>query len=145
VETLDFNVSEKIAKRPNREEECGKRETDSQLEMLITRKSKADEEGRFRCTECTKLFMTHEFVRKHIHNKHQDLIEKSGRDALDEQCFKNFLADPNKVVSVEPSRKDLEEDRRSMSPDSDYKRRGNLCYCFPCPSYLSSILRKSCF
>ncbi len=58
---------------------------DRQLDTLMAQQCKPDTEGRYRCASCNKLFMTQDFVRKHIHNKHLDLIEQSRLKALDEQ------------------------------------------------------------
>lgn len=37
---------------------------------------KQEEEGKFRCRTCTKLFKAASFVEKHISNKHPELIKQ---------------------------------------------------------------------
>lgn len=55
---------------------------------------KHEDEGKFRCKECLKLFKAAEFVKKHVPNKHPDLL-----NALDTvRAFNNFVLDPLHVV-----------------------------------------------
>ena len=42
---------------------------------------KQEEEGKFRCKTCTKLFKATSFVEKHIANKHPELVK-----LLDDVC-----------------------------------------------------------
>ncbi|GAA5928036.1 uncharacterized protein JCM15063_006064 [Sporobolomyces koalae] len=52
---------------------------------------KTEEEGKFRCKECNKLFSARKFVEKHIVTKHGQFVN----DALHQvQFFNNFILDP---------------------------------------------------
>ncbi|KAI0677002.1 hypothetical protein C8Q78DRAFT_960315 [Trametes maxima] len=54
---------------------------------------KQEDEGKFRCKTCQKLFKATSFVEKHIANKHSDLIKQ-----LEEiPYFNNFALDPHRI------------------------------------------------
>ncbi|GAA5915468.1 uncharacterized protein JCM6883_004822 [Sporobolomyces salmoneus] len=53
---------------------------------------KNEEEGKFRCKECNKLFSARKFVEKHIVTKHGQFVN----DALSQaQFFNNYILDPS--------------------------------------------------
>lgn len=55
---------------------------------------KHEDEGKFRCKECVKLFKGAEFVKKHVPNKHPELLQP-----LDTVLwFNNFVLDPLHVT-----------------------------------------------
>ncbi|KAJ7499396.1 hypothetical protein FB451DRAFT_37057 [Mycena latifolia] len=54
---------------------------------------KQEDEGKFRCKTCQKLFKATSFVEKHIANKHPELVK-----VLDEiPYFNNFALDPHRI------------------------------------------------
>jgi hypothetical protein len=54
---------------------------------------KQEDEGKFRCKTCQKLFKATSFVEKHIANKHGELVKQ-----LDElPFFNNFALDPYRI------------------------------------------------
>lgn len=54
---------------------------------------KQEDEGKFRCKTCLKLFKATNFVEKHIANKHPELV-----DSLKElPYFNNFALDPHRI------------------------------------------------
>lgn len=54
---------------------------------------KQEDEGKFRCKTCQKLFKATSFVEKHIANKHGDLVKQ-----LDDiPYFNNFALDPHRI------------------------------------------------
>lgn len=106
LEALDRAIRSRLEHPPIRDVESGRVEVEKQLEVLLQKHAKADAESRFRCSLCSKLFMTLDYVRKHILNKHPDVVEASRQEALNEQCFRNFLADNDNTalyLTAEPS------------------------------------------
>jgi hypothetical protein len=55
---------------------------------------KHEDEGKFRCKECSKLFKAAEFVKKHVPNKHPELLKPL--DTV--RFFNNFVLDPLHVT-----------------------------------------------
>ena len=54
---------------------------------------KREEEHKFRCKSCQKLFKAASFVEKHVANKHPDLLKP-----LEELTyFNNFALDPHRI------------------------------------------------
>jgi hypothetical protein len=81
------------------------RETETFLDRHMVRV----DEQKFRCKvgDCTKLFKGDEFVRKHIRNKHADVLSKFERDV---EFFNNYVRDPFKLTIAD------EEPRTSSTP-----------------------------
>ncbi|GAA6037883.1 hypothetical protein JCM8097_005085 [Rhodosporidiobolus ruineniae] len=64
---------------------------DEELYRLVAPHVKLEDEGKFRCKECNKLFSARKFVEKHISLKHPEFIG----DALDKVAyFNNYVLDP---------------------------------------------------
>ncbi|GAA5889732.1 hypothetical protein JCM8208_001116 [Rhodotorula glutinis] len=70
---------------------------DEELYRLASPHLKQEEEGKFRCKTCNKLFSARKFVEKHIGLKHPELFG----DALDEVAiFNNYVLDPLRLPTA---------------------------------------------
>ncbi|KAF9224365.1 hypothetical protein BS17DRAFT_702828 [Gyrodon lividus] len=71
----------------------GGKSYDEELSKSVEPFIKQEDEGRFRCKTCQKLFKATSFVEKHIANKHPELVKQ-----LDEvPYFNNFALDPHRI------------------------------------------------
>lgn len=71
---------------------CGK-SYDEELTKTVEPYIKQEDEGKFRCKTCQKLFKATSFVEKHIANKHSELVK-----SLDDiPYFNNFALDPHRI------------------------------------------------
>ncbi|KAL4082083.1 hypothetical protein V8B97DRAFT_1927313 [Scleroderma yunnanense] len=71
----------------------GGKSYDEELTKAVEPYIKQEDEGRFRCKTCQKLFKATSFVEKHIANKHGELVKQ-----LDEvPYFNNFALDPHRI------------------------------------------------
>ena len=52
-----------------------------ELSKAVEPHIKQEDEGKFRCKTCSKLFKATSFVEKHVSNKHPELVKQ-----LDEVC-----------------------------------------------------------
>ncbi|EIW82450.1 hypothetical protein CONPUDRAFT_53735 [Coniophora puteana RWD-64-598 SS2] len=91
------NFDAKIALLINRNgvdpREYGGKSTDEELSRAVEPYVKQEDEGRYRCKTCSKLFKATSFVEKHIANKHAELVK--GLEDL--SYFNNFALDPHRV------------------------------------------------
>ncbi|KAI8912851.1 hypothetical protein EDD86DRAFT_274485 [Gorgonomyces haynaldii] len=72
----------------------GGKPLDVQIEKALSLNIRKEGEGKYRCTECQKLFKGDEFVRKHIRTKHPSIIDEETEAVL----FYNYFAlDNNKL------------------------------------------------
>ncbi|KAF9019282.1 hypothetical protein BDZ89DRAFT_1103455 [Hymenopellis radicata] len=72
----------------------GGRKTEEELTRLIDPHIKMEDEGKFRCRTCQKLFKATSFIEKHVANKHPELIKTQ----LEEMpYFNNFALDPHRL------------------------------------------------
>lgn len=87
----------KFALLVNRDEvdprDYGGKNYDEELSKAVEPYIKREEEHKFRCKSCQKLFKATTFVEKHIANKHPDLIK--GLEDL--PYFNNFALDPHRI------------------------------------------------
>ncbi|KAF9076653.1 hypothetical protein BDP27DRAFT_1313687 [Rhodocollybia butyracea] len=93
---LDW-LDQKIALLINRNEvdprDYGGKSYDEELSKLVEPHIKQEDEGKFRCRTCQKLFKATSFVEKHIANKHPELVK-----SLDDiPYFNNFALDPHRI------------------------------------------------
>ncbi|KAI0047290.1 hypothetical protein FA95DRAFT_1559257 [Auriscalpium vulgare] len=93
---LDW-LDSKVALLINREgvdpREYGGKSYDEELTKAVEPYVKQEDEGKFRCKTCQKLFKATSFVEKHIANKHSELVKQ-----LDEiPYFNNFALDPHHI------------------------------------------------
>ena len=76
-----------------------------------------------RCELCKKLFRGSEFIKKHIHTKHEDSINMLIKDRMEGIMLENYLTDPdkltNQIVFASDSFRGI--DRRKVYP----KKRNN--------------------
>lgn len=73
--------------------------------------------GKYECAIENKKFKGPEFVQKHIHNKHQNLIEEVKKDCL---YFNNYLMDPKRPSLPEhPSNRPQQSPANSRDPMSN--------------------------
>ncbi|KAJ3975939.1 hypothetical protein EV361DRAFT_886072 [Lentinula raphanica] len=93
---LDW-LDQKIALLINRNgvdpRDYGGKSYDEELSKLVEPHIKQEDEGKFRCRTCQKLFKATTFVEKHIANKHPELV-KSLEDIA---YFNNFALDPHRI------------------------------------------------
>ncbi|KAI0091876.1 hypothetical protein BDY19DRAFT_927237 [Irpex rosettiformis] len=66
---------------------------DEELSKACESYIKQEDEGKFRCKTCQKLFKATSFVEKHIANKHPDLV----KHLEDIPYFNNFILDPHHI------------------------------------------------
>ncbi|WVQ91952.1 hypothetical protein IAS59_005760 [Cryptococcus gattii] len=72
----------------------GGRDPDEELKKLCAPLIKQEEQSKYRCKECNKLFRAPEFVIKHITTKHTDVTQGRIDDVL---YLNNFVLDPQHV------------------------------------------------
>jgi serrate RNA effector molecule len=53
---------------------CGLTALDRELPKAVEPHIKQEDEGKYRCRTCNKLFKASSFVEKHIANKHPELV-----------------------------------------------------------------------
>lgn len=71
----------------------GGKSYEEELTKAVEPYIKQEDEGKFRCKTCQKLFKATSFVEKHIANKHPELVKQ-----LDElPYFNNFALDPHRI------------------------------------------------
>ena len=76
----------------------GGKSVDDELVHIVQPHVKEEEEGKYRCRECNKLFSAQKFVVKHVATKHPQLVG----DKLDDvKLFNNFILDPARLVPRE--------------------------------------------
>ncbi|KAG8956553.1 hypothetical protein FRC04_000031 [Tulasnella sp. 424] len=71
----------------------GGKDIPKELKRLCEPQIKREDEGKFRCNSCNKLFKAEPFVEKHIANKHPEIT----REVEDLPFFNNFALDPHRI------------------------------------------------
>ncbi|KAJ7727954.1 hypothetical protein B0H16DRAFT_1383253 [Mycena metata] len=93
VEWLDSKIALLINREAVDPREYGGKSYDEELTKAVEPFLKQEDEGKFRCKTCQKLFKATSFVEKHIANKHPELVK-----SLDEiPYFNNFALDPHRI------------------------------------------------
>ncbi|KAF8632018.1 hypothetical protein AX17_004961 [Amanita inopinata Kibby_2008] len=93
LEWLDSKVALLINRSGVDPREYGGKSYDEELSKNVEPYIKQEDEGKFRCKTCQKLFKATSFVEKHIANKHPDLVKY-----LEEiPYFNNFALDPHRI------------------------------------------------
>ncbi|KAI0663173.1 hypothetical protein C8Q70DRAFT_908268 [Cubamyces menziesii] len=93
LEWLDSKVALLINRDGVDPRDYGGKSYEEELSRACEQFIKQEDEGKFRCKTCQKLFKATSFVEKHIANKHADLIKH-----LDEiPYFNNFALDPHRI------------------------------------------------
>lgn len=59
-----------------------------------------ERDDRFRCNvpNCGKVFKADRWVAKHIENKHEDLVQGLKKSVFQDQYWKNYIADPDRLM-----------------------------------------------
>ncbi|KAJ7367833.1 hypothetical protein DFH08DRAFT_829518 [Mycena albidolilacea] len=93
VEWLDSKIALLINREGVEPRDYGGKNYDDELTKAVEPYLKQEDEGKFRCKTCQKLFKATSFVEKHIANKHPELVK-----SLDEiPYFNNFALDPHRI------------------------------------------------
>ncbi|KAJ7163800.1 hypothetical protein C8R43DRAFT_988713 [Mycena crocata] len=93
VEWLDSKMALLINREGVDPRDYGGKSYDEELTKAVEPYLKQEDEGKFRCKTCQKLFKATSFVEKHIANKHPELVK-----SLDEiPYFNNFALDPHRI------------------------------------------------
>lgn len=93
LEWFDSKIALLINRNDLDPREYGGKSYDEELSKAVEQYIKQEDEGRFRCKTCQKLFKATSFVEKHVANKHPELVKQ-----LDEvPYFNNFALDPHRI------------------------------------------------
>jgi len=93
LEWLDSKVALLIDRDGIDPRKYGGKHYDQELTKAVEPHIKQEDEGKFRCKTCQKLFKATSFVEKHIANKHPELVKH-----LDDlPYFNNFALDPHRI------------------------------------------------
>ncbi|KAJ7666549.1 hypothetical protein B0H17DRAFT_1089648 [Mycena rosella] len=93
VEWLDSKMALLVNREGVDPREYGGKSYDEELTKAVEPFVKQEDETKFRCKTCQKLFKATSFVEKHIANKHPELVR-----VLDEiPYFNNFALDPHRI------------------------------------------------
>ncbi|KAH9483110.1 Serrate RNA effector molecule-like protein [Psilocybe cubensis] len=93
LEWLDSKVALLINRDGVDPRAYGGKSYEEELSKAVEPFLKQEDEGKFRCKTCQKLFKATSFVEKHIANKHPELVK-----SLDEiPYFNNFALDPHRI------------------------------------------------
>ncbi|KAJ6516368.1 hypothetical protein C8R45DRAFT_1087446 [Mycena sanguinolenta] len=93
VEWLDSKIALLINREGVDPREYGGKSYEEELTKAVEPHLKQEDEGKFRCKTCQKLFKATAFVEKHIANKHPELVK-----SLEEiPYFNNFALDPHHI------------------------------------------------
>lgn len=101
-ERIDNKINLRMNRPKNNEdiEKIGGRNVDNEIDKYAIRNVVKDNEKRYRCKHCSKLFKGEEYVKKHIKTKHTDLIEPIIMEA---NYFNNYAQDIQKITGVFPT------------------------------------------
>ncbi|ETW84534.1 hypothetical protein HETIRDRAFT_35037 [Heterobasidion irregulare TC 32-1] len=93
LEWLDSKIALLIDRDGVDPRQYGGKSYDEELSKAVEPFVKQEDEGKFRCKTCQKLFKATSFVEKHIANKHGELVKH-----LDDiPYFNNFALDPHHI------------------------------------------------
>ncbi|GBE79351.1 hypothetical protein BKA93DRAFT_812571 [Sparassis latifolia] len=93
LEWLDSKVALLVNRDGVDPRDYGGKSYDSELSKACEQYIKQEDEGKYRCKTCQKLFKATSFVEKHIANKHSELVKH-----LEEiPYFNNFALDPHRI------------------------------------------------
>lgn len=93
LEWLDSKIALLLDRDSVDPREYGGKVYEDELSKAIEPFIKQEDEGKFRCKTCQKLFKATSFVEKHIANKHPELV----KPLEDITYFNNFVLDPHHV------------------------------------------------
>ncbi|KAH6915504.1 hypothetical protein BKA70DRAFT_1259143 [Coprinopsis sp. MPI-PUGE-AT-0042] len=93
LEWLDSKIALLINREGVDPRDYGGKSYEEELSKAVESHIKQEDEGKFRCKTCQKLFKATAFVEKHIANKHPEHVK-----SLDElPYFNNFALDPHRI------------------------------------------------
>ncbi|CAK5262625.1 unnamed protein product [Mycena citricolor] len=93
IEWLDSKVAVLINPEAVDPRNYGGKNFDDELSKAVKEYVSQEDEGKYRCKTCQKLFKATSFVEKHVANKHPELIK-----TLDDiPFFNNFVLDPHRI------------------------------------------------
>ncbi|EGO01534.1 hypothetical protein SERLA73DRAFT_176851 [Serpula lacrymans var. lacrymans S7.3] len=93
LEWFDLKIALLINRDGIDPRDYGGKSYDDELTKAVEPYIKQEDEGKYRCKTCQKLFKATSFVEKHIANKHAELVKH-----LDEvPYFNNFALDPHRI------------------------------------------------
>ncbi|KZT12870.1 uncharacterized protein LAESUDRAFT_689788 [Laetiporus sulphureus 93-53] len=93
LEWLDSKIALLIDRNGVDPRDYGGKSYEEELSKAAEPHMKQEDEGKFRCKTCQKLFKATSFVEKHIANKHPELVKH-----LEEiPYFNNFALDPHRI------------------------------------------------
>ncbi|GAW02170.1 arsenite-resistant protein asr2 [Lentinula edodes] len=93
LDWLDQKVALLINRNGVDPRDYGGKSYDEELSKVVEPHIKQEDEGKFRCRTCQKLFKATSFVEKHIANKHPELV----KSLEDIPYFNNFALDPHRI------------------------------------------------
>jgi len=93
LEWLDTKMALLINRDGVDPRDYGGKNYDEELTKAVEPFVKQEDEGKFRCKTCQKLFKATSFVEKHIANKHGELV----KFLEDIPYFNNFALDPHRI------------------------------------------------
>ncbi|EMD40601.1 hypothetical protein CERSUDRAFT_111186 [Gelatoporia subvermispora B] len=93
LEWLDSKVALLINRDGVHPRDYGGKNYEEELSKACEQHIKQEDEGKFRCKTCQKLFKATSFVEKHIANKHPELV----KHLEDIPYFNNFALDPHRI------------------------------------------------
>lgn len=115
-------------------------DTDLELQRKISefeeRETIEEPERKVRCNCCRKLFRGLEFIKKHFHNKHADLIAGIVKQRLETIKLSNYVADRDKLTNsityasesfrVQERRRFTARPRRPEPEEMEGRRQRNI-------------------
>lgn len=93
VEWLDNRIALLINRDGIDPREYGGKRYEDELTKAVEPHVKQEDEGKFRCKTCSKLFKAPSFVEKHVANKHPELVKQ----LEDLPYYNNFVLDPQRI------------------------------------------------
>uniref|UniRef100_A0A6B2KZY1 C2H2-type domain-containing protein n=1 Tax=Arcella intermedia TaxID=1963864 RepID=A0A6B2KZY1_9EUKA len=106
---LDSKIKQIITREEKntfRKQATGEIALERGLEEMYRKKIIKENEERYRCDLCSKMFKAVKFVRKHIDTKHPDDVNHVKQQVLKARYFENYISDPNRIL---PSSQYLKE------------------------------------
>ncbi|KAH7102977.1 hypothetical protein BKA62DRAFT_616893 [Auriculariales sp. MPI-PUGE-AT-0066] len=131
VEKLDARMA--LTLRPDKVDpkDHGGKNIDEELSKAVEPHMKQEDEGKFRCKTCSKLFKATSFIEKHIANKHSELVKGLddvtlfNRFALDPQRIQPYTRVPAPSGSSQPLAPQAFGLQAPVHPMPDFNRRGD--------------------
>ncbi|KAI0035628.1 hypothetical protein K488DRAFT_42774 [Vararia minispora EC-137] len=124
VEWLDSKVALLINRDGVDPREYGGKNYEDELSKAAEAFIKQEDEGKYRCKTCQKLFKAVTFVEKHIANKHPELLK--GLDDI--PYFNNFALDPHHIQPLTHPPNQINNSSNQQPPPQAYGLPGPVVY-----------------